>query len=120
MAQAPPVVCGVKQGPGPPPVTGNTDRLCNDGDDWDTPGDGDDGDAPGDGGEKERCSAQRRSRQEEDGGRDQQQLVCCCCCCCCCGITKLHNTTEQQTHLLIIWTTGKLHHIQHIHIISEF
>ena len=41
MAQAPPVVCGVKQGPGPPPVTGNTDRLCNDGDDWDTPGDGD-------------------------------------------------------------------------------
>ena len=51
MAQAPPVVCGVKQGPGPPPVTGNTDRLCNDGDDGDTPGDGDDGDTSGDGGD---------------------------------------------------------------------
>ena len=64
MAQAPPVVCGVKQGPGPPPVTGNTDRLCNDGDDGDTPGDGDDGDTlgDGDGGEEEvQCTAAQQT-----------------------------------------------------------
>ena len=62
MAQAPPVVCGVKQGPGPPPVTGNTDRLCNDGDDGDTPGDGDDGDTPGDGGDEEvQCTAAQQT-----------------------------------------------------------